>query len=273
MKNLIITLTLLLGAMSYGQGNLADTFVYDYGDRFTTRQTAQLDCGDQDRQYRLFLLEDNNNNLHIRVNGASGPTETFNNYYKVVDGPGYSRQELIDRINLNKDNFNSFELSQMPRSFNADYWDYDHNLVDPPCSDRRFRANQTPSRYLQYKEGYTGRNGSRFNYGPRGDVYIDVGSNFTVRFGATTWTETYAHRAYNRLRQAYAHETWEQDLIARGFVDSPDSAYQWEKRCPSGIVIRVQHTGNGLYRVQNNGTGTLNLSFQDVLNTIMEFCS
>ena len=273
MKKIIIILTLLLGVMSYGQGNLADTFVYDYGDRFTTRQTAQLDCGNQDRQYRLFLLEDNNNNLHIRVNGASGPTETFNNYYKVVDGPGYSRQELIDRINLNKDNFNSFELSQMPRSFNADYWDYDHNLVDPPCSDRRFRANQTPSRYLQYKEGYTGRNGSRFNYGPRGDVYIDVGSNFTVRFGATEWTETYAHRAYDRLRQAYAHETWEQDLIARGFVDSPDSAYQWEKRCPSGIVIRVQHTGNGLYRVQNDGTGTLNLSFQDVLNTITDFCS
>ena len=228
MKNLIITLTLLLGAMSYGQVEVGEiietTFVYDYGDRYTTRSTPQLDCRGQDGQYRLNIRERDNGDLRVQVKGFEG-VNAFENFYEVV---GSTRQELIDRVNLNKDTFESAELGSTTRSANADYWDYDHNLVDPPCSDRGFRANQNPGRYLQYKEGYTGRSGSRFNYGPRGDAYINVGSNFTIRFGTAEWTETYAHRAYNRLRQAYAHEIWEQDLIARGFTEYTTIAlYQW----------------------------------------------
>ena len=239
MKNLIITLTLLLGVMSYGQVEVGEiietTFVYDYGDRYTTRSTPQLDCRGQDGQYRLNIRERDNSDLRIQVKGFEG-VNAFENFYEVV---GSTRQELIDRVNLNKDTFESAELGSTTRSANADYWDYDHNLVNPPCNDRGFRANQNPGRYLQYKEGYTGRNGSRFNYGPRGDVYIDVGSNFTIRFGVAQWTETYAHRAYDRLRWAYSHSDFGQNLIARGFTEYDIiDLYDWVFVC-NGHNIRI----------------------------------
>ena len=54
MKNLIITLTLLLGVMSYGQTASANVYAWDEG-VYSTRFTGQDDCLGYDRFYSLIL--------------------------------------------------------------------------------------------------------------------------------------------------------------------------------------------------------------------------
>ena len=266
MKNLIITLTLLLGVMSYGQERAVTTeytnsagemiFVHKDG-AFTPPGRCQY--GDLPQfvltgQYSVIILPGNRIGIDPDVRNGNTPDGVTYNIVSNADRDAFRNDILEDR--------------QSPATAPNIYRTRNGNLsINTPCGEL------TPRAYLEGQSNWIRTDGNRFFFGPRGDVSIVPGTTSTIRFGATEWTRNSVWEAYIRLQQAYALETWEQDLIARGFVDSPDSAYQWEKRCPSGIVIRVQHTGNGLYRVQNNGTGTLNLSFQDVLNIITEFCS
>ena len=259
MKNLIITLTLLLGVMSYGQSRLARTFVHQYdrgGEKiYTLKLSAQQDCTGHEDRYRIELYDRLQGNTNVLVIGDA--------LYQIT---AENRSEFISGIERNRDDYRNIADEQAPRPTPTDYWDSDFNVVDPFCNQH------STSKYLRSKSNYdSGRStSSRFHYGPRGDAYIDTSSGFTVRFGATEWTETQRHRAYDRLRQVYALQDWEQNLIAREFEPyTGPLTYLYERSCSSGGPIRInRYLGNrvvvfhdGVNRIEDYTTAIETVDF------------
>ena len=276
MKNLIIILTLLLGAMSYGQAERAVVTEYtnSAGEKIflhknaATSPSRRCQYGDIPRfeytvQYDMYSLNYQGNDVLIIDPDVTDGDSSNRTIYHVVsnaDVTAFRNDITEDRDRLADPN--RYRTRNGGLSF------------DTPCGNSGISRGD----YLESQPNWSSTGGSSYYFGGTQDTYITLQPNgvmVEIAFGNAIefFPFTNVVDAYAKLQELLALETWERELIAREFVDSPDSAYQWEKRCPSGIVIRVQHTGNGLYRVQNNGTGTLNLSFQDVLNIITEFCS
>ena len=252
---------LFLGAISYGQQRLARTYVHQYdrgGEKiYTLKHAAQQDCSGHEDSYRIELYDRFQGNTNVLIIG-----DTF--YQAIYD----NRSELVSTIERNKDDYRNEADEQAARPTPTDYWDSDFNLVDPFCNQH------SNTKYLTSKSNYDSERStsSRFHYGPRGDVYIDTSNGFTVRFGATEWTETQRHRAYDRIRWAYSHSDFEQNLIARGFVESNHHTYEWEQICPdagpSTWNWRVDVEGNSVNLWSVQTSTALDLSFATAIERI-----
>ena len=268
MKNLIITITLLLGAMSYGQDRLAHTYVHEYevgGNRvYTLRSVGGQDCSGHLDNYRIEFYDrlQGNDDVLLIYDRSSNPT-----FYTTIDE---NRSEFVSGIERNRDDYRNRADEDAARPTPTDYWDVNFNLADPPCSQH------STTKYLTSKSNYNAErsSGSRFHYGPRGDVYIDTSSGrFTVRFGASEWIETERHRAYDRLRCAYSHSDFEQNLIARGFVEANHHTYEWQQVCPGSDSTtwnwRVDIVGDDRVNLWSLATSTaLDLSFATAIERI-----
>ena len=140
--------------------------------------------------------------------------------------------------------------------------------IDTPCGTISTQA------YFEAQPNYVRTDGNDYFFGPRGDVRIESTSgSFLLRFGAgfeETFTD--AEAAITKLRELYAYTTFEQDLIARGFVESSHHTYEWEQICPgSGSNTwnwRVDIEGNrvNLWSVQTSTA--LDLSFTTAIQRI-----
>ena len=220
MKNLIITLTLLLGVMSYGQDRAVTTeYTNSAGEMIFVHKTVGATppgrCQYGARplfeitgQYSAQLLSGNRIGIDPEIRNGDEP-----------DGVTYNIVSDADREAFRNDITEDRQAATAPNIYRT----RNGNLsINTPCGEL------TPRAYLEGQSNWIRTDGNRFFFGPRGDVSIVPGTPSTIRFGVIEWTRNSAVEAYARLQQAYALETWEQDLIARGFTEYTTIAlYQW----------------------------------------------
>ena len=276
MKNLIITLTLLLGVMSYGQQRAVVTEYTSSssGEKIflhknaATSPSRRCQFGDIPRfeytvQYDMYSHRLQGNDVLIIDPDITDGDTSNRVIYRVVSDADVTafRNDITEDRDPHTDP-NRYRTRNGGLSFNT------------PCGEISAQA---------FLEGQLDHDASRSTtgahyFGTIADTYITVqpgGFMVEVAFGNNIefFPFTNVVDAYAKLQELFALTSFERELIADEFVPSPDSAYDWEKRCTTGITIRIELTGNGTYRVQNNGTGTYNQTIEDVRRTLVEFCN
>ena len=225
MKNLIITITLLLGVMSYGQRERAVITEYtnSAGEKiFLHKNAASTPSGRcQHGANPRFNLTDQYDMQSVNLNGVEilRIDPNLRNANNIDDRIDYRWVSEADRLAFREDITEGRDLLSDPNRYRNRNGSFS---INTPCGEL------TPRAYLEGQSNWIRTDGNRFFFGPRGDVSIVPGTTSTIRFGVIEWTRNSVWEAYARLQQAYALEVWEQDLIARGFTEYTIIAlYQW----------------------------------------------
>ena len=273
MKNLIITLTLLLGVMSYGQTVRAVTteytnsagemiFVHKNG-AFTPPGRCQY--GDLPRfaltgQYSAILLPDNRIGIDPDVRNGNTPDGVTYNIVSNADREAFRNDILEDR--------------QSPATAPNIYRTRNGGLsFDTPCGNSGISRGD----YLESQPNWSSTGGSSYYFEGIQDTYITLqpnGAMVEIAFGDNIHFESFTdvEDAYNRLQEIFALDPLERELIARDFVDSSDSQYDWENPCIL-TTIRIDVLGNGRYNVQTFGIQNPNQSIEEARQLVERACT
>ena len=273
MKNLIITLTLLLGVMSYGQGSPEGAYVIEYDNEvFTHRRTGNTDVNaclnGVERHYYLVSFYSNplgDDILVYRPAVSDRDNRTVYHWVSDADRDAF-RVDLADGRDETTGNTGYLER----------YYNRDGSLsLTGPAGCPGYSI--TPDAYFRSQPDFTELFGEYYLFRDATDIAIVINSNgnFFIDFVGTDRTDTYStpEAAYERIQYLLDLTRFERELIADGFRPSPDSVYDWEKRCETGVTIRIDVVGDGTYQVQSHGVRTQNQSIEDVRRTLEEFCT
>ena len=236
MKNLIITLTLLLGVMSYGQGSPEGAYVIEYDNEvFTHRRTGNNHinaCTDGvERHYYLVSFYSNplrDDILVYRPAVSDSDNRTVYHWVSDADRDAF-RADLIDGRDENTGN-----TGYLRRYYNRDGG---LSLTGPTaqgCGDSSISAQE-------FLEGQPGHDASRSTtgahyFGTIADTYITVqpgGFMVEIAFGNAIefFPFTNIADAYAKLQELLALRSFERELIALGFVDEMHHEYEWNQQC------------------------------------------
>ena len=272
MKNLIITLTLLLGVMSYGQ-NIQQAYITEFtsssGEKiFLHRQNATspsrrcqhgaIPNFEFTTQYYVRSLNIQGDDvLRIDPNITDGDPSNFITYHWVSND---DKDDFRNDITSGRDNTNSTRIHYTRNGAVSLY---------TPC------GTITPREYLESRYNFNRRAGSStYFFGDATDVYISVISNSSFRVAIGTLPnivfESYdsVAGAYTRLHRLLTLHPWERALLGRGFREySGPLTYLYERSCSSGGPIRINRWGSDRLTVFHDGTNVIE-SFSDALDTI-----
>ena len=270
MKNLIITLTLLLGAMSYGQDRAVTTeytnsagemiFVHKDG-AFTPPGRCQY--GDLPQfvltgQYSVIILPGNRIGIDPDVRNGNTPDGVTYNIVSNADNDAFRNDVLEDR--------------QSPATAPNIYRTRNGGLsFDTPCGDSGISRGD----YLESQPNWSSTGGSSYYFGETQDTYITLQPNgvmVEIAFGNNIefFPFTNVVDAYAKLQELLALEAWERELIALGFHASMHHTYDWDRNCPTiGFDWRIDVVGNQInLRDSVLGFTSTGLSIEDAMSRI-----
>ena len=285
MKNLILTLTLLLGVMSYGQGNVQQAYITEFtssssGEKiFLHRQNASspsrhcqggaIPRFEFTTQYYVRSLNIQGDDvLRIDPNITDGDPTNFITYHWVSNN---DKDDFRNDITSGRDNTNSSRIHYTRNGGVSLY---------TPC------GTITPREYLESRYNFNRRAGSStYFFGDATNTYISVISDSSFRVAIGTLPsivfESYDNvaDAYNRLLEVLEFEVWEILLLSElGFevYDGP-LTYEYEKRCSNGRILRARtgHTPNRLVIFNQSTSGSYLLNGDDptrIRNTVNLEC-
>ena len=241
MKKIIITLTLLLGVMSYGQDIAVVTeytnstgemiFVHKNGG---STPPGRCQFGDLPRfaltgQYSVILLSGNRIGIDPDVRNGNTPDGVTYNIVSNADRDAFRNDILEDR--------------QSPATAPNIYRTRNGGLsFDTPCGD----SNITPDAYFRSQPDFTDFILEEFyQFRNLNDIYVVEGPHgFFIDFYGTGHTElrfSSITALYERLQELLELEAWERRLIALGFTEyTGPLTYDYEKTCSNGRIIRAR---------------------------------
>ena len=231
MKNLIITITLLLGAISYGQDiavtteytNSAGEMIFVHKNGAST-PPGRCQFGDLPRfaltgQYSVIILPGNRIGIDPDVRNGNTPDGVTYNIVSNADREAFRNDILEDR--------------QSPATAPNIYRTRNGGLsFDTPCGNSGISRGD----YLESQPNWSSTGGSSYYFGGTQDTYITLQPNgvmVEIAFGNAIefFPFTNVADAYAKLQELLALRSFERELIALGFVDEMHHEYEWNQQC------------------------------------------
>ena len=262
MKNLIITLTLLLGAMSYGQFERA--YVAEYLNIFGHKVFSHRVSADRNTNICNVNVV-----RHYSVRVQNVPH--LGGDLIIVDPATHIRNDDIIYRPVSSADVTAF------RNDITEGRDPATGHANPNLLERYYRENGglalhgplgcrdgstysvTPDDYFRSQPDFTGFFGDQFyQFGGVAGVFIRIRhGEFVVDFPTTGYEEVFntPNGAYARIQELIVLQSWERELVRLGFTPSTHHTYEWERDCPgSHAGIKVYREGSGLTLVENGVT-------------------
>ena len=275
MKNLIITLTLLLGVMSYGQTSPERATITEFtnsaGEMIFLHKSAtstppgRCQFGDLPRfelsnQWRITSYRFRGDDvLHIDPD--------VRNANHVNDGIFYQIVSNTDRDAFRNDITDDRDLLTEPNRYRVRNGGLS---FDTPCGNSGISRGD----YLESQPNWSSTGGSSYYFGGTQDTYITLQPNgvmVEIAFGNNIefFPFTNVVDAYAKLQELLELRSFERELIALGFRASPHHMYDWDRTCPTtGFDWRVEVVGNQInLRDSVLGFNTV-LSIEDAMTRI-----
>ena len=278
MKNLIITLTLLLGVMSYGQDiavvteytNSAGEMIFVHKNGGST-PPGRCQFGDLPRfaltgQYSVIILAGNRIGIDPDVRNGNTPDGVTYNIVSNADREAFRNDVLEDR--------------QSPATAPNIYRTRNGGLsFDTPCGNSGISNDE----WLRSQPNFSGFFVDQwYQFGGVAGVFIRIRhGEFVVDFPTTGYEEVFDTpiAAYERIQELIVLRPFERELVRLGFIDEMHHEYEWNQRCSGSTTSwnwRVDVQGDRInLRDGKLGFTSTGLSIEEAMRRIrarLDFC-